>query len=595
MISVKCRLMQISVAANVGLVGISGLAGLIGAGAAVAATPSPPPPPDAGTLLNTVKPIQQQPEKPPENMITVPEQPRPAMHENSALKIVVNRVVFSGVHAFPESVLQGLVADKIGKELNFAELSDMAGLITKYYRDHGYIVARAYLPEQPIANNTIEIAVLEGKLGKVIPHYKSPGPKISDELLTSFVTDQIPPGGTLETSKLERILLLENELPNVKAVATMVPGASVGTSDLVLEATQKGWFANDTVDADNFGSRYSGTGRYGGSANISSPAGLGDVFSVRGLTSFQGFDYGRVSWSVPAGGSGLKLGLADSYSDYRLGGPFESAGLKGNTNDVSLFAVYPYIRSRFFNVYQTVDVDDKRLYNTSNAGEISDQHIQEIALGIHGDDYDSWLGGGLSTFSFTYTYGNLDLSANAADAASDQATAKTTGDYQKLLVQLVRQQFLTDNLIAYGSLTDQVSNKNMSSSESLAMGGPTSVRAYPVGEAPADEGLLATVELRYNSFAPHDLGSLQYQLFYDYGRVQLHNTTWATFQAAGIPNTYTLAGVGVGMNLYKENAYLVSASVATKVGNNPNPGQNGTDADGLKSSTRFWLQATIYW
>lgn len=581
MISVKYRFVKISVAAYVGLFG----------GNTVDAAP----PPDAGTLLNTVKLIPQQPVKLPENMISVPKQSRPAMQENTNLNIVVNRLIFSGVHAFPESVLQELVADKINKKLNFVELTDIAGLITKYYRDYGYIVARAYLPEQRITDNSIEIVVLEGKLGKVITNYKTPGPKISDDRLKSLITDQIPEGGTLTISQLERALLLENELPNVKAVATLVPGASVGTSDIVLEATQQGWFANNTIEADNFGNRYSGTGRYGGSVNISSPAGLGDILSVRALTSFKGFNYGRLSWIVPVGGNGFKAGVAESYSNYRLGGPFESANLKGSSNVASLFAVYPYIRSRFFNVYQTVTVEDKRLYNTSLAGEISDQRIQAISLGMYGDDYDSWLGGGLSTFSITYTGGKLNLSRNAADAVNDEATAKTAGNYQKLLLQLVRQQFLTDNLIMHGSITGQLASKNLSSSESLGIGGPTSVRAYPVGEAPADEGLLATVELRYNSFAPHNLGALQYQLFYDYGRVKLHKNTWTSFQASGIPNSYTLAGAGIGMNLYKENAYLVSATVATKIGNNPNHGLNDTDADGLKSSTRFWLQATVYW
>jgi hemolysin activation/secretion protein len=582
MTPVKYKLIQISVAAYVGL---------FAASAARAASP----PPDAGTLLNTVKPLPQQPEKPPENLITAPDQPRPAMQNKVHLKVVVNRVVFSGVHAFPESVLQTLIADKIGKELNFDDLTHLTGMITKYYRDHGYIVARAYLPEQPITDNTIEIVVLEGKLGKVIPHYKTPGPKISDEQLQSLVTHQIPEGASLTLSKLERALLLENELPNVKATATLVPGASVGTSDLVLEATQQGWLTNNTIDADNFGSRYSGVGRYGGSVNIASPAGLGDVLSVRGLTSFKGFDYARLSWTAPVGGSGLKIGIADSYSDYALGGPFESAGLKGNSNVASLFSVYPYLRSRFFNLYQTASIENKRLFNNSNAGEISDQYINAISLGIHGDDYDSWMGGGLSTFSITYTGGKLDLASNAADAANDAATAQTAGAYSKVLVQAVRQQFLANNLILYGSITNQWASKNLSSSESLAMGGPTAVRAYPVGEAPADEGLLATAELRYNTLAPHNLGSLQYQLFYDYGRVRLHKNTWESLDAAGTPNAYTLAGFGVGTNLYKENAYLISATLATKVGSNPNPGDNGTDADGLTSTTRFWLQATVYW
>ena len=581
MMPVKNSFIQISVAA---------CAGLIGTDIAGAATP-----PDAGTLLNTVKPVPQQPQKPPDNMITAPEQERPAMKENANLKIVLKRVIFSGVKAFPESVLQELVADKIGKQLSFADLTNITGVITKYYRDHGYIVARAYLPEQSVAGNSIEIVVMEGQLGKVLPHYKTSGPQISDELLKSFVVDEIAEGGTLEADRLERIMLLENELPNVKAVATLVPGASVGTSDLVLEATQQGWFANDTVDVDNFGSRYSGAGRYGGSANISSPAGLGDVLGVRALTSLDGFDYIRLSWIVPVGGSGLKAGVAESYSDYRLGGPLTPAGLKGDSNVASLFAVYPYIRSRFFNVYQTATIEAKSLYNTSNAGVVSDQRIQDIALGIHGDDYDKWLGGGLSTFAITYTGGKLDLSRNAADVASDAATAKTAGRYQKLVLQAVRQQFLTDNLVAYGSITQQLASKNLSSSESLGIGGPTGVRAYPVGEAPADEGLIATAELRYNTVAPDNYGALQYQLFYDYGSVKLHHETWSTFTAAGIPNTYNLKGAGLGVNLYKENAYLLSAQVATKIGSNPNPGLNGTDADGFRSSTRLWLQLTGYW
>jgi hemolysin activation/secretion protein len=548
-------------------------------------------PPDAGVILNTVKPSPMPtPTTPPESLISAPEEVRPAMQEKPGMRVMVEHVRFAGVTAFPEQVLQDIVAKKIGRELSFAELTDIAGLITKYYRDHGYLVARAYIPEQPLTNNTIEIFVLEGKLGVVKPNFKTVGPKISDERLKGFVNGEIPEGGTITVPALERALLLENELPNLKATATMVPGASVGTSDLVLEANQLGRFYNDTLEVDNSGSRYTGSARYGASVNLASPLGLGDQLSARVITSFDGFNYGRVSWTTPVGNRGLKGGVAATYSDYTLGGPYKAGGLKGNSEISSLFAVYPYIRTRYFNLYQTVNVDNKRLYDTSNAGVNDDKRVNDLSFGVNGDDFDGWMGGGLSTFSATLTMGDLDLSNDPTNAMQDSTTARTAGSYQKLLLQAMRQQHLTDNWVLYGSATDQMSSKNLDSSESLSFGGPTAVRAYPVGEAPADEGLLATVELRYNTVAPQNMGALQYQLFYDYGGVQLHHTQWA----AG-PNNYNLQGVGLGMNVYKENAYMLNAALAHKIGSNPNPGTGGTDADGRSSMNRFWVQLAWYW
>jgi hemolysin activation/secretion protein len=130
-------------------------------------------------------------------------------------------------------------------------------------------------------------------------HYKSSGPKLADSRLAGYVTDALPAAEPLTVPELERAILLANDMPNVTAHATLVPGASVGTSDLVLEANQSGWFSKDTLEADNAGSRYTGPGRYGGSVDVASPAGLGDLLSACVLTSFAGFDYSRLSWTTP--------------------------------------------------------------------------------------------------------------------------------------------------------------------------------------------------------------------------------------------------------------------------------------------------------
>jgi len=550
-------------------------------------------PPNAGTLLDTVKPLPVVPESP-GTLVTAPEELRPAMRNNGGLHFTLKDIRFTGNKVFTDKVLRSLVIDQLGKETGFAELEHLTGLITKYYRDHGYMVARAYVPEQQIKDGLIEIAILEGRLGDVKVNYHSPGPKIPDSLLKGMITGAVAQGDAINVNKLERGMLLENELPNMKASSVLVPGASVGTSDLVLEANQQGWFHNDTLEVDNAGSRYSGTTRYGGSANLASPFGLGDQLTGRILTSLDGFDYGRLSWSMPVGTHGLKAGVAETYSDYSLNGPYSELGMRGLASISSAFLVYPYIRSRFLDLYQTATVEHKNLVSNSNDGVLSHNTINDVQIGLNGDETDSWLGGGLSSFTATYTYGRLDLSDDPTNQVNDASTAQTQGNYGKFQIQAMRQQQLGKSWVLYGSLTGQLSNKNLDSSESLSFGGPAGVRSYPVGEAPADEGLLATLELRYNSQAPKDLGSLQYVLFYDHGNVQLHHNTWAAFNQANIHNVYTLEAVGIGANLYKENNYLISVTGAWKIGSNPNPGTDGTDADGRKEDFRFWVQLIKY-
>jgi hemolysin activation/secretion protein len=179
--------------------------------------------------------------------------------------------------------------------------------------------------------------------------------------------------------------------------------------------------------------------------------------------------------------------------------------------------------------------------------------------------------------------------------AADATTARAAGSYRKVTLQAMRQQRLIDDFVLYGSVNAQFASKNLDSSESMSFGGPSGVRAYPVGEAPADAGVLATLELRYNVPVETPLGALQGQLFVDHGNVRLHQDPWGSYIASGAPNKYDLKAAGVGVNLYREDSLLVTATAAHKIGSNPDPGLHGVDADGRDSSTRFWVQAVKYW
>ena len=109
----------------------------------------------------------------------------------------------------------------MGKDVGFADLEQAAARISRYYREHGYMVARAYIPAQTVTTDgVVEIAVIEGRFGKVELDNKS---RVRDSVARGYL-DAFP--GTLVTQPaLERKMLLLNDLPGVgEARATLRPG-----------------------------------------------------------------------------------------------------------------------------------------------------------------------------------------------------------------------------------------------------------------------------------------------------------------------------------------------------------------------------------
>ena len=128
-----------------------------------------------------------------------------------------------------------------------------------------------------------------------------------------------------------------------------------------------------------------------------------------------------------------------------------------------------------------------------------------------------------------------------------------------------------------------MSARNLDSSEKFLLGGPSGVRAYPVGEASGDNGWVGTAELRRELRMGNGLAA-QLIAFADYGRVEQHERPW----------TGALAAQSVGIRLAGER-WALRASWAHAVGHNPGRTAAGRDADGRDDRQRFWLQASFHY
>jgi hemolysin activation/secretion protein len=530
--------------------------------------------PDAGSTLEQQRPAPQPPQRSPE--LGVPAPAAPAMKAQPALKVKVAGFRISGNTVFSEAELNNQLRSFVGRELDFAGLNQAAAAITAYYRSRGYLVAQAYLPEQDIKSGTVQIAVLEGRLGSV-RHEITPGSRLSASAADSTLRG-VRSGSVISAANAERGLLLLNDLPGVRADGTLVPGRNVGEADLVVRVGDDGPSLRGGVELDNHGNRFTGEWRLGGSVRLVNPSGRGDQVALRALRSTDGnLTIGTLGYSLPLGGDGLRAAFSYTYLDYEIGEEFAALGANGEASVFAAQISYPLRRSRASNLYLGAGYDHKELDDRTLATGTTSRTVDTLRFSVNGDETDGFGGGGVTSYSATLSAGDLDIEPTTALAA-DAAGRRTAGGFEKIGYELSRSQRLTDRASLYLLMAGQLASKNLDSSEKMSLGGPNGVRAYPVGEAAGDNASLITLELRY---ALNRMLGLQSHVaaFIDNGTAKVNETPMAGDTA----NARNLLGYGIGLTLADPGRILLRAMIAWR-------GERETPTSDNDHNPRAWVQ-----
>ncbi len=534
-------------------------------------------PPTAGSQMQQI-PAAPVPQKaPPE--IRIERGSAPVGPTADEAKILVRNLRVTGAKAYTEAELIAITGFTPGTELTLTDLRAMASKITTHYAKNGYFVARAYLPAQQITDNTVTIEVSEGQYGKIILRNQS---TLSDNQAHRLL-DGLNSGDPITNDPLESRLLLLSDTPGVNVKSTLVPGATPGTSDLIVDVTP-GKSVSGSIDADNAGNRYTGEYRAGATVNLNNPLGLGDQASVRAVTSGSGLNYGRASYQVPFGKT--TVGVAYSRLEYELGEEFESLQANGTAEIASVYAIRPLIRSRNTNLYTQLTYEARTFQDRIDSTippSVTDRKADVLMASLYGDHRDNLGGGGISAYSLTWSIGNLNIQTPSALAA-DAASAKTNGSYNKLAFTATRLQRVTNVVSLYGSISGQVASKNLDSSEKMDLGGMTGVRAYPQGEASGDQGYLVNLEARLllAGLSERVPGQVHLIGFVDAGSVTIHKNPWFTGN-----NHRNLGAYGVGASWGEPGNFLVRTYYARKLGNE-------AAISAPDKSGRFWIQAIKY-
>lgn len=510
--------------------------------------------PDAGQALRELQshPMPNTPQIAP----TVEVEKSADNKPGSDVRFLVKRLDITGNSEVPTATLDVLVNDLVGSEHSLTELLAGAERITSYYYQHGYPAARAYLPAQEIKDGAVKLRVMEGRIDQ---HRINNQSHLSDTRASAYF-DQLKKGGVIKSDQINRSLRLLNETPGVGGSrATLQPGASVGTSELLIEL-QPGTAYSGNVDLDNYGNRFTGEYRLGATLNLNSPLRIGDQITFSAFDSGPDLMYGRLAYQLPIGSNGLRVGAAYLDTRYRLGKDFAALEAHGIATGSSVFSIYPLIRHERSQLTGTASWERKNLTDYADVTEsVANKKIRLTSLALSGMHQDTLGGGGICSLDLTLAQGNLDITS-AYERAVDDISALSNGAYTRLSYNFNRLQQLTPTTVLSLALSGQQASKNLDSSEKFSLGGSVGVRAYPQGEGIGDEGYLVNLELRKNITS-----RLQGVVFYDTGSVTISRNPYSFFGA----NKRKLAGVGVGVNSQLFGVQIKAALAWRTVGGRP--------------------------
>jgi hemolysin activation/secretion protein len=503
----------------------------------------------------------------------------------SSASVLVSGFTFTGNSAISSEELTQLVQSSLNQKLDLAGLDQVTDRVSRHYRSKGFAVARAYLPPQESADGTIRIAIIEGQFDQV--KIKNTSSVNTDRLSKMVAANLCDDNGTdatgckgslVEDAGLERTVLLLKDLPGTTAAANIKPGSAVGTTDFEVEVkTLRS--ALYSVGLDNYGSTATGKIRLNAGADFYNLSNNGDTLSLGfASTVKQGSNTGSIAYSLPAGYSGARMGVALARSQYRLGAGFDATKSHGTSNTLSWFGSYPVLRSVNRSFYIRGSAEVRGMYDSVDLTKnYFRKNATVLRAGFNGDNVDSFGGGGYTVYGATVTNGLL----NTNDVA-DATTAKTAGRFNKLAYNIARQQALSGPITLYGSVNGQLAgSRNLDGSEQIGIGGPGAVRGY-AGEAGGSQGLVGSLELRHTQ--PFKLGesnssyNVTSAVFVDRGWVNLYKDT-----SRVTASKRALGGYGVSLTLQSSNLYVR----AVYAGHRASQPSQVTPTE----NTNFWLQA----
>jgi len=412
-------------------------------------------------------------------------------------------IMITGATTIPPTVFKPLWESKIGKDITLADILAIADQIEAAYRARGYLLVRAYVPPQRVANGLFTINVVEGYLANVTVQG-------GDDDVRSQIHGYLRPATAarpLTSETIERGLLLTNDIPGITAAGVLKPSPDTpGASDLVVDVVQP--WATGGLAVDNRGSRFSGIWTIAGDVEFNSIFGADQLAAT--VTASPASTLGQVAGSLryrrPLWDDGLIGSLIASVTHGEPGSTLTAFNVLTDSWAVGPRLTYPVIRTRDETLLLDggFTVQDARVYVLGSSISHDKWRVLDIG-GTYQRNNIAFLNSGSWSVTFDVAQGLpfLDASPNrdpADPARPNPAISRLGGkmDFTKVTAFSRLSVPLGGSFGVVFSGQGQFSFAKLITGEQVAFGGTQIGRGYDPGAITGDDGLGGSLELRYD-------------------------------------------------------------------------------------------------
>ncbi len=383
---------------------------------------------------------------------------------------------------------------RASRGIHLGQIEAIADRITRFYRERGFILAKAYIPKQEVREGVVTLTLLLGMLGDI----EAKGNKrYSREDIEDVFEDLVTRPITNEA--VEEALYLLNDYPGLSVDGYFEPGYQVGDTKLNVNVQEERIF-DANLRVDNHGTDETGKNRFYADYQLNNMLGLADAlqFSALKASSPSNTNYWRIFYKMNLFSPRWKLMANYSKNQFIIDQSSDQAALDllGTVTQRDISTQYIMKRSRNNNYsaelkYETF-LSDLQYKNFPDTGDVLDEEVENYVIKFNYDTLNE-KAKTLHQGSVKYVMGNF-LHGSAGQDAHYQYLGV---DYTFLTFAKVPFFDARSRLIMRSNL--QYTDTALSSILKFSLGGPTRARAYASNMFSADNGVYIGFDWIFNS------------------------------------------------------------------------------------------------
>jgi hemolysin activation/secretion protein len=364
----------------------------------------------------------------------------------------------------------------------------VADTITRYYRERGFVLAKAFIPKQHVRDGVVTLTLLLGELGEVEVHNNK---HYSEKRIASIFNGAM--GKPITAQNIEEHLYFVNDMPRLSAQGFFEAGSQVGDSKLNINVLSERWY-NANLRLDNHGTSSSGEYRLYADFLWHNPLGIGDQLQLGILNSFKPDNslYGSIRYNTQVLSPRVRLSAGFSNNDFAVASNMSDSlsdlGIEGRSRVADAAVKYILKRSRVKNYsfgVRLAQIESQIRFAEIAGGEDIglDDEIRNVELFF---DFDT-----LNEANRRLHQGRVSITSSdfilGVEENQEEKPWLFNADYTMLT--FVDLPLIKDDTRLVLRSSIQYAATSLSTINQFSLAGPTRARGYVLNEFFADDGV----------------------------------------------------------------------------------------------------------